>query len=200
MAALPTFDLLTPFDLLTCESHFFAWTHLGCGFRSALDVECTSYGWQAVLRKVGMGASSNKSPSRRTTAQWSSAPSEPPRWGCVHGEGKVPAGLSERGDPSCCQEPGGVGGRMNYSDLWRSLSWALLLETDTDLCVGLMIFLRLGGGSVTKPELQRVNLMWRISMNFWKDRMESPSKAMWSTPKTDLASLLGCFTTKWPCA
>lgn len=156
-----------------------------------------------MLRKVGMGASSNGSQSRH-----------------IHSPVKSLHPLNCHNRAVCMRktkfllvfwnvEKGtarnlGRGKRMNYSDLWRSLNWALLLERDTDLCVCLiketLIFLRLGGLSVTKTERQRVNLMSRNSMNFWKDWMKSLSKVVKSSLKTDLATVLDCFTTKRPWA
>lgn len=196
------FPLETSFDLLTCESHLFAWTSLVFGFKYNLHVECSSDKWQAMLRTVSMEASSNNRQSRH-----------------IHSPGKPLHPLNCHSGAVCmrrtkfllvfwnAESPAvarslGRGERMNYSDLWKSLNWALPLETDTDLCVVLiketLIFLRLGSCSVTKTELQRVNWVRWNSMNFWEDQRKSPSRMTRSSPKTDLAMFLDCFTAKWP--
>lgn len=155
-----------------------------------------------MLRKVGMEASSNNSQSRHIHSPVKSLHPlnchskamcmRRTKFLLVFWNVKIPVAARNLGRRK----------RMNYSDLWRSLNWALLLETDTDLCVGLIketpIFLRLGGHSITKTGVQRVNLMWRNSMNFWKDQIKSASKMIKSSPKTGLATLLDCFTTKLP--
>lgn len=155
-----------------------------------------------MLRKVGMEASSNNSQSRHIHSPVKSLHPlnchskamcmRRTKFLLVFRNVKIPVAARNLGRRK----------RINYSDLWRSLNWALLLETDTDLCVGLIketpIFLRLGGHSITKTGVQRVNLMWRNSMNFWKDQIKSASKMIKSSPKTGLATLLDCFTTKLP--
>lgn len=157
-----------------------------------------------MLRKVGMGASSNKSQSRHIRSPVKSLHPLNCHSGAVCMRRTKFLLVFWNVEISVAARNLGRGKRMNYSDLWRSLNWALLLERDMDLCVGLIketpIFLRLGSLPVTKTELQRVNLMSRNSMNFWKDQMKSPSKVIKSSLKTDLATFLDCFTTKWPWA